>query len=113
MWTTFFEDCAVPPANITDPDPAAFAGAAGIFLMLAETAQAWASAGGPPQQLGPLSDLCPYIARRWGAGQYTALPDLPALGTLQGTFRDWAENRINFVATTQQIGGLLALSADL
>ena len=103
MWITFFNDCATPPVKIVHPDPTAYAGAAGILLMLAETAHGWASGAGAPQQLGPLSDLCPYIARRWGAGETGTLPDLPVPDALKRAFRDWAENKINFVVLQQSL----------
>jgi hypothetical protein len=51
-----------------------------------------------PQQFGPLEHLFPYLARRSSSGKDAGLPELPVPDAFKQTFRDWAENRVNFTS---------------
>jgi hypothetical protein len=99
-WDTFFEDGARAPVQPANLEPAAFVGAASVCLMAAESLQARGLSAKPPEQLGPLSDLCPYIARRWGASHTGKLPNLPVSPTFLKIFKDWAESKANLIQTS-------------
>ncbi len=86
---------------VTDPDAAApaplsqaaYLGAAAILavmldagLMMADTAL----------NLGPLSDLAPYLARR--RSESAELPELAVPEEFRQTFRDWAEGLVDVVS---------------
>ncbi len=45
---------------------------------------------------GALDDLRSYITQRTGGADYE-LRDLPVPESLRQVFRDWADNRVNFV----------------
>ncbi len=101
-WTEFFwghpvmEDIPRPC-----PPPVVYLGAAATLLIAAEHMKSRMLPDEGPQRFGPLNDLYPYIARRWGSAPYATLPDLPVPGDLQQAFRDWADNKANFVGLSQ------------
>jgi hypothetical protein len=76
-------------------NPIAYFGAAATLLIVAESVVITELPGNSPQLLGPLSDLYPYIARRWGIGANDELADLPVAERFQQLFRDWADNKVN------------------
>jgi hypothetical protein len=95
-WSNFFTECARPRTAIVRLDPLAYAGAAAIILMAAESQQRGAST---PGQLGPLSDLCPYLSRRSGTTQNPdPLPVLPVPPSFQAIFSDWAHNKLSLAS---------------
>jgi hypothetical protein len=50
--------------------------------------------------LGPLHAMLPYIQRRQTPGSFIPLPDLPVSHEFKQVFRDWAEGKVNFTAST-------------
>jgi hypothetical protein len=49
-------------------------------------------------QLGPLNDLYPYIARRFGIEPRAELPDLRFARVFQELFRSWANQEVDFIS---------------
>lgn len=96
-WDTFFDDCATPRTANVRLDPFTFAGAASTVLMAAEGEPLLATSA--PKELGPLSDLCPYISLRWNtAREADPLPPLPVPVSFQNIFTDWAGNKLSLAA---------------
>jgi len=87
-------------------DPVAYLGAAGILLITSEEKETRALPDEGPQKLGPLSDLYPYIARRWGAEPENELPELPVPEEFRQVFRDWADGKVNFVGQAEAGEGM-------
>ena len=77
------------PAMNTD----AYIAAAAIMLITIESMQAHEA----PSSFGPLSDLYPYIKRRWRSEPDCPLPSLPVSGHFQKIFHEWADNTVNFI----------------
>jgi hypothetical protein len=80
-------------------DPVAYFGAAATLLIVIESLVITELPGKGQEQFGPLSDLSPYIARRWGIGANGELADLPVPERFRQLFRDWADNKVNFVGS--------------
>ena len=78
-------------------DPLAYFGAAATLLIVAESLVITELRRKGREQFGPLSDLYPYIAHRWGIGANDELADLPVPERFRQLFRDWADNKVNFV----------------
>ena len=96
-WSEFFWGHAVEqqmPRPL--PDPITYLGAAATLLIATEGMRTKMLPSEGPQRFTPLEDLYPYIARRWRAEPRRQLPSLPVPESFQTTFRDWADNKINF-----------------
>jgi len=78
-------------------DPIAYFGAAATLLMVAESLIITELPRKGQEQFGPFADLYPYIARRWGIDANGELADLPVPEGFRQLFRDWADNKVNFV----------------
>lgn len=72
-----------------------YLGAAATLLISAECMQLKEVPQDGPLRSGPLSDLTPYIACRWGND--LPLPELPLPEKFSQTFRDWAHGLASFV----------------
>jgi hypothetical protein len=77
-------------------DATSYLGAAASLLISSESTTPPLPEGGP-QQLGILSDLYHYIARRWRLESDLTLPELPISDDFRQLFRDWADNKVDFV----------------
>jgi hypothetical protein len=82
-------------------DPTAYLGATATVLIAAESRELGVLPTEGPQQLGPLSAVCPYIGRRWGIECTRRPPDLPVPEHFQQLFREWAETKLDLVGTMQ------------
>jgi hypothetical protein len=77
-------------------EPVTYLGAAATLLIITECEQPVTPPSEGPERLGPLRELYPYIARRSSCDPSPNLTDLPVPQPFQLTFRNWAENRVNF-----------------
>jgi len=97
VWPSFF---TIRPQGHSAPSthlsPAAYLGAAATLLLAAESTAEKSLPGVGAEWFGPLSELYPYIARRWHASNSTKLSSLPVPTEFEQLFRDWADNRVNF-----------------
>lgn len=100
-WSNFkWSESVSDDARSSNLDPLAYLGAAGTFLISAESDGTRPSRvlRGDPSRFGPFVDLYAYIERRLGQEPGRPLPDLPVMDEFKQTFRDWAEGRVNFTA---------------
>jgi NACHT domain len=74
----------------------AYLGAAAMLSILEETNPGRTNA---KRRLGPMHHMAPYLAHRQGLGLRTKLPSLLVPEDFKQTFRDWAEGRVDFMAT--------------
>jgi hypothetical protein len=74
----------------------AYLGAATLLLIMEEMGLRTPQAH---DQIGPLRDLAPYLARRRGLGQPANLPSLRVPDKFKQGFCDWAEGRIDVIGT--------------
>jgi hypothetical protein len=49
------------------------------------------------RSLGPISELHPYIAQRWGIGPASKPPEVPVPQGFSQVLYDWSESKVNFV----------------
>lgn len=96
--SSFNRDGRIQP-HVPHPQlcPAAYLGAAATLLMAIECEQNNLLRDDATLELGPLDDLRPYIARRWGTNLGQELPHLPLSDVTRQTFCDWAHNEVDFV----------------
>jgi hypothetical protein len=84
------------------PDEVAYLGASATLFVIAESMKSpKTSTPDRPWQPGPLSDLYPYIERRWNYGAPNQLPNLPIPDAFRRTFHNWANNRTNLIGHSQ------------
>jgi hypothetical protein len=93
----FSEGLTHPPALFRATNPAAYLGIAASILIIAEMTRDRILPADSSRPLGALSDLYPYILRRWDYEQDGQLPALPVPEYFQQLFREWASNATNFI----------------
>jgi hypothetical protein len=99
IWPGFFATHSSndgQPARSLSPMP--YLGAAITLLIAAEVASQRTPPAEGAQWLGPLSDLYPYILRRWNLYPDGELSSLPVPDSFGRLFYDWAAHRIDFVS---------------
>jgi len=102
------EGCKRPDLARYLTEPAAYLGAATVVLIAVESLTSHEMLTSQKiWRLGVLSNLNNYIMRRWNTGPSNQLTKLPVPDLFKKTFRDWANNKINFISPakpgTQQI----------
>lgn len=85
-----------------DLQPAGYLGAAACLLISSEAGPCREFPSEDPHSFGPLGQLRPYIARRWQIEIESELPELPVPERFQRLFRDWADNKVDFVGPAQE-----------
>jgi hypothetical protein len=93
----FRDSVSTPPPSPDLTHPAKYLGAATTILIAAELFRDRSLSKGEYPLLGALSDLYPYILRRWGVDSAAQLPDIPVPEHFQCLFLAWAAKKINFV----------------
>ena len=83
------------PVRLT---PTAYLAATALLLIAAEGNRLDSSYAEASKSV-LLHELHPYFARREGRNPGAALPDLPVPDRFKQTFRDWADRRVNFIAS--------------
>jgi hypothetical protein len=97
-WHFFAEEYDGAPLRLT---PTAFLAAAALLSIVFENNELGSQYEGSASPSVMLRELHPYFARRGGHDPGAALPDLPVPGQFQQIFRDWADRRVNFIASTE------------
>jgi hypothetical protein len=99
-WSEFVRDSTKSTRDI-DLRPAGYLGAAACLLISSETAAFGSLSAGDPF-FGPLGDLTPYIAHRFGFEPLPyELPELPVPERFQNLFETWANGCVDFVGSAQ------------
>jgi hypothetical protein len=87
-----------PAISRPELDLMSYLGAAAVLLMALECEGDDAlQRDSANQDFGPLDDLRPLIARRWGAEPRPEIPELPIPTDFRQVFSDWAEGKVSFV----------------
>lgn len=91
-------------ASTSEPrlDTTAYLSAAACLLISAEAVDKDRLQNMDPRRLGRMSDLWPYMRRRCGLESDDELPELPVPERFQRLFRDWADNKVDFVGQAQE-----------
>jgi hypothetical protein len=93
----FSEDFAHPPALFRATNPTTYLGIAATILIITEMTRDRILPADSGRPLGTLSDLYPYILRRWDYDQDAQLPELPVPEDFQHLFNAWANKTANFI----------------
>ncbi len=87
-----------PATSRPELDLMSYLGAAAVLLMALECEEDDAlQRDSANEDFGPLDDLRPLIARRWGAEPRPEIPELPIPIDFRQVFSDWAEGKVSFV----------------
>jgi hypothetical protein len=81
------------------PDPVTHLGASLAFAIGAEASDEIPAHRETAYQFGPLSDLSPYIMRRYKIDSNAELPDLPFPAPFTELFKAWANREVDFTRT--------------
>jgi hypothetical protein len=105
-WSGSFYWNDEPDGNGTYPFPSfdetAYLGAAATLLMSTEAVKEKILPPRGPAQLGLLSDLYRYIARRWHLDKEDELPKLPVPARFRPLFHDWAHGKVNLTESRRR-----------